>query len=51
VDVNQPNIMPVYAPRMAMAAPSANAAPAPTADFTPQLVTITAHVNALFALK
>ena len=51
VDVNQPNIIPVYAPRMAMAAPSANATPAPTADFTPQLVTITAHVNALFALK
>jgi len=52
VDVNQPNIVPVFAPqRMAMAAPSANATPAPTADFTPQLVTITAHVNALFALK
>jgi len=51
VDVNQPNIMPVYTQRMAMAAPSANATPAPTADFTPQLVTITAHVNALFALK
>jgi uncharacterized protein len=52
VDVNQPNIVPVFAAqRMAMAAPSANATPAPTADFTPQLVTITAHVNALFALK
>jgi uncharacterized protein len=51
VDVNQPNIVPVYAQRMAMAAPSANASPAPTADFTPQTVTITAHVNALFALK
>jgi len=51
VDVNQPNIMPVYAQRMAMPAPSANATPAPTADFTPQLITITAHVNALFALK
>lgn len=50
VDVNQPNIIPVYAPqRMAMAAPSAT--PPPTADFTPQTVTITAHVNALFALK
>jgi len=50
VDVNQPNIIPVYAPqRMAMAAPSAMSAP--TADFTPQTVTITAHVNALFALK
>jgi uncharacterized protein YggE len=50
VDVNQPNIVPVFAPqRMAMAAPSA--APPPTAEFTPQTVTINAHVNALFALK
>jgi uncharacterized protein YggE len=50
VDVNQPNIVPVYAPqRMALAAPSA--APPPTAEFTPQTVTINAHVNALFALK
>jgi uncharacterized protein YggE len=50
VDVNQPNIIPVFAPqRMAMAAPSA--APPPTAEFTPQTVTINAHVNALFALK
>jgi hypothetical protein len=30
---------------------SAAAAPAPTAEFTPQAVTINAHVNALFALK
>src|SRR4029077_1849724 len=39
-------------PRMAhpMAA-MANAAPAPTEDFTPQTVTVTAHVNALFSLK
>ncbi len=29
----------------------ANAAPAPTEEFTPQSVTITAHVNALFNLK
>jgi hypothetical protein len=27
------------------------ATPAPTAEFTPQTVTINAHVNALFALK
>jgi hypothetical protein len=33
-----------------MAAGSAEAAP-PTAEFTPQTVTINAHVNALFALK
>jgi len=39
-------------PRMArpMAA-MANAAPAPTEEFTPQSVTVTAHVNALFSLK
>jgi uncharacterized protein YggE len=39
-------------PRMARAmAPAANAAPAPTEEFTPQNVTVTAHVNALFILK
>jgi uncharacterized protein len=39
-------------PRMAhpMAA-MANAAPAPTEEFTPQTVTVTAHVNALFDLR
>jgi uncharacterized protein YggE len=50
VDVNQPNIVPVYAQAMARMATSA-ATPAPTAEFTPQTVTINAHVNALFALK
>jgi len=34
-------------PRVAMA----KAAPAPTAEFTPQKVTVTAHVNAAFVLK
>jgi hypothetical protein len=29
----------------------AEAAPAPTEEFTPQSVTVTAHVNALFNLK
>jgi hypothetical protein len=29
----------------------AMAAPAPTDEFTPQTVTVTAHVNALFQLK
>jgi hypothetical protein len=29
----------------------AAATPAPTEEFTPQTVTINAHVNALFALK
>jgi uncharacterized protein len=41
-------------PRMAramVAGPSAMAAPAPTEEFTPQTVTVTAHVNAVFTLK
>jgi uncharacterized protein len=39
-------------PRMARSmAATANAAPAPTEEFTPQTVTVTAHVNALFNLK
>jgi uncharacterized protein len=50
IDVYQPTIVPVYAQKMAMAAPG-GAAPPPTAEFTPQTVTINAHVNALFALK
>ena len=29
----------------------AGAAPAPTEEFTPQTVSVTAHVNALFNLK
>jgi len=51
VDVNQTNIVPVmFAQSMARgAAPMAT--PPPMADFTPQTVTINAHVNALFALK
>jgi len=36
---------------MAMRAMAAEAAPAPTEEFTPQTVTVTAHVNALFNLK
>ena len=43
-------VMPRMARAMAAAAPNA-AAPAPTEDFTPQTVTVTAHVNALFNLK
>lgn len=40
-------------PRMAraMTAMASPAAPAPTEEFTPQTVTVTAHVNALFNLK
>ncbi len=42
----------VVAPRMARAMTAMpNAAPAPTEEFTPQNVTVTAHVNALFNLK
>ena len=42
----------IVAPRMARAMSNmANAAPAPTEEFTPQTVTVTAHVNALFNLK
>jgi uncharacterized protein len=36
---------------MAMAAKVNAAAPAPTEEFTPQTVTVTAHVNALFNMK
>lgn len=44
----------ILMPRMARAmaaGPNAASAPAPTEDFTPQTVTVTAHVNALFNLK
>jgi uncharacterized protein YggE len=42
----------IVAPRMARPMSAmANAAPAPTEEFTPQDVTVTAHVNALFNLK
>ena len=44
------NVRPVPHMMRAMA-PSAMAAPAPTEEFTPQNVTVTAHVNALFNLK
>lgn len=43
----------IFAPmvRRAMPMAMAGAAPAPTEEFTPQKVTVTAHVNAMFALK
>jgi uncharacterized protein YggE len=50
VDVNQQAIMPLPMVRRS-AGISAQAAEAPIAEFTPQSVTINAHVNALFALK
>jgi hypothetical protein len=40
--------MPIMVRSMAM---KAEAAPAPTEEFTPQSVNVTAHVNALFTLK
>jgi uncharacterized protein len=52
VDVNQATVAPVmYAAMARVANAGANATPPPTAEFTPQTVTINAHVNALFALK
>jgi len=43
----------VFAPlaRHAMAMGAPQAAPSPTEEFTPQQVTVTAHVNAVFTLK
>jgi uncharacterized protein YggE len=52
IDVNQPVIVPMVAENRVMAARAGMASPAPaTAEFTPQQVTITAHVNAMFGLK
>lgn len=52
VDVNQQQIVPVMMRAGAMAKSSlGEATPPPMAEFTPQTVTINAHVNALFALK
>ena len=44
------NVRPI-APMPRVMAMKAEAAPAPTEEFTPQTVTVTAHVNALFNLK
>lgn len=44
------NVRPI-APMPRVMAMTAEAAPAPTEEFTPQTVTVTAHVNALFNLK
>jgi hypothetical protein len=38
-------------PLMGRAMGAAVAAPAPTEQFTPQQITVTAHVNALFTMK
>jgi uncharacterized protein YggE len=45
------NVHPVMGRMARPMAAMANAAPSPTEDFTPQTVTVTAHVNALFNLK
>ncbi len=50
VDTFESPRMPVPHMARAMAA-TVNAAPAPSEEFTPQNVTVTAHVNALFNLK
>lgn len=51
IDTFENNRVPIFRPRaMAMTA-TPSAAPAPTEEFTPQSVTVTAHVNALFDLK
>ncbi|MGA7755108.1 MAG: SIMPL domain-containing protein [Candidatus Sulfotelmatobacter sp.] len=45
------NMHPIMGRMARPMAAMANAAPAPTEEFTPQSVTVTAHVNALFNLK
>jgi len=49
VDVSENTRMPIAF--MKSSAYTMNTAPAPTEEFTPQNVTVTAHVNALFVLK
>jgi uncharacterized protein YggE len=51
VDTFENQRMPVPHMARAMAAVTNAAPPAPTEEFTPQNVTVTAHVNALFNLK
>jgi len=45
------NVRPMMSRMARPMATMASSAPAPTEDFTPQNVTVTAHVNALFTLK
>jgi uncharacterized protein len=45
------NVRPVMPMTRVMMAAEAKSAPAPTEEFTPHTVTVTAHVNALFNLK
>lgn len=50
-EVSQPVIMSMAMNRQRIMGAAAAEAPAPTAGFSPQDVTVTAHVSALFALK
>ena len=50
IDTYEPQ-RPILPHPMAMRAMAATATPAPNEEFTPQTVTVTAHVNALFILK
>lgn len=50
IDTYEPQ-RPILPHPMAMRAMAAPATPAPNEEFTPQTVTVTAHVNALFILK
>jgi len=52
VDVNQPVVVPVAVQTKQMFRVAATAENAPaTAEFSPQNVTVTAHVNAMFGLR
>jgi uncharacterized protein len=51
VDVSQPVIVPMRAQLPSVGRVAMAEAPPATTEFTPQNVTITAHVNAMFALK
>lgn len=51
VDTFENNRVPLERRSYAMKAAANAAPPAPTEEFTPQSVTVTAHVNALFSLK
>jgi uncharacterized protein len=51
VDTFEPTRIFTPRPGLAMAKMANAAVPAPTEEFTPQTVTVTAHVNALFILK
>ena len=51
VDVSENIRVFAPAPRNRAMAAMAASVPAPTAEFSPQNVTVTAHVNAMFALK